>query len=313
MAETMAEEIQETFCELKIDGDEDGGEDTGSVDDDGRENTDSVDGGDGEDEGQNSNVTDGNELQVVSKNEDNGLNNYYVIEDGDRKYVAMHVVNGKFALYDYEFHDVISKFTWFPNNGFACTIPREDHKETFPDLPYELNRQMFMHLLIKEYLLAQNKENDKQVLHHINECKRDNRKENMIWVSKNQQRALLKKGKLSKAPPEVRHLSLELPRNVRWINAKKEYRIDCHPVNFLMVENKEVKHKYVESLKGKKWTMLQKYEDMLKKYEEMMRKPYGGQESYYKYLEHKAHMIKTRRELLMSVKLEINKVPRIVI
>jgi len=259
-------------------------------------------------------VAASSEHVVVAKNEDNGLNNFYVIADGEKKYVAMHIVNGKFALYDFEYHDIISKFSWFPNNGYSCTILRQEHLNMFPDLPFEVNRQMMMHLLIKEYILGEVKANDKQVLHHINECKRDNRIANMVWVSKNQQRALLKKGKLNKAPPEVRHLATELPRNVRWINAKKEYRIDSHPVNFLMVENKEVKHKYVESLKGKKWTMLQKYEDMLKKYEVMMTtKPYGGHDNYYKFLEHKEKMIKTRRDLLMAVKLEINKVPRIAI
>jgi hypothetical protein len=78
-----------------------------------------------------------------------------------------------------------------------------------------------------------------------------------------------------------------LPKHCKWINAKKSFWIDSHPACFLAVENKEIKHKYIESLKGKKWTIQQKFDDFLKKYETLMSKPYGGKENYCKFLEFK--------------------------
>ncbi len=240
-------------------------------------------------------------LEVISFNECNGTNNYYIIKDeNDRQYVVMHIIKGKFAIYDYEYHDVVSKFCpYYPNNGYACSIVRQHHKDQFPDLPFEVNKMMYMHLLIKIYCLKEPTDNEKHVLHHINERKRDNRRENLIWLTKNQQRALLKKiGKLYKPPVEIRPIMPELPKFCRWINAKKSFWIDSHPACFLAVENKEQKHKYIESLKGKKWTIQQKFEDFQKKYDALMAKPYGGKESFPKYLEFQEMLEKTNKQLV---------------
>jgi len=241
-------------------------------------------------------------LELISYNECNGTNNYYIIKDeNDRQYVVMHIIKGKFAIYDYEYHDVVSKFCpYYPNNGYVCSIVRQHHIDQFPDLPFEVNKMMYMHLLIKLYCIKEPSVNEKHVLHHINERRRDNRRENLIWVSKNQQRALLKKiGKLYKPPVEIRPIMPELPKFCRWINAKKSFWIDSHPACFLAVENKEQKHKYIESLKGKKWTIQQKFEDFQKKYDALMAKPYGGQESFPKYLEFQDILDKSNKELIM--------------
>jgi hypothetical protein len=133
--------------------------------------------------------------KILDSNESNGNNNYYIVQDeNERKYVVMHIINGKYCIYDYEFHDIIKVFgTWYANNGTACCILKPQHIEAIPDLPFELNKLVYMHILIKEYCLKEPKQNEKHVLHHINERRRDNRRENLIWVSKNQQRALLKK------------------------------------------------------------------------------------------------------------------------
>ena len=237
---------------------------------------------------------------IVDSNEANGNNFYYIIEDTEvnRKYVVMHVVKGKFAIYDYEHHDVISKFTWQPCNGMAVCMLREQHLALFPDMPYQVNRLIYMHLVIKDYCMKEPKNTDKHVLHHINERCRDNRRENMIWIHRNCHRALLKKiGKCWKPPVECREKMPFLPKFCRWINAKKLFRCENHPANFIAVENKQEKHKYIESLKGKKHTLQAKFEDFVQKYEALMNKPFGGQESYYKYEEFKESLEKTNKAL----------------
>ena len=246
-------------------------------------------------------------LELVSCNECNGNNNYYVVRDpsAERDFVAMHVVNGKFALYDYEFHDVISKFErWSPNNGYACSVLKQEHVEALPgilELGYEVNKIIYMHTLIKDYCLKQPKENEKHVLHHVNEKRRDNRRDNLIWVSRNQQRALLKKiGKLAKPPVEIRPIMPYLPKFCRWINAKKAFWISDHPANFVAVENKEQKHKYIESMKGKKHTVQRKFEDFLEKYNALMANPFGGQESFPAYLRFQEHLEYTYREIVLK-------------
>lgn len=241
-------------------------------------------------------------MEIIDSNESNGTNNYYIVRDrDDRKYVVMHVVNGKFAVYDYEFHEIVSSFRWSPNNGYACCVLRDHNFERFPDLPFEVNKICYMHVLIKEYCLKEPKENEKHVLHHVNERRRDNRKENLVWISRNQQRALLKKiGKLGKPPVEIRPIMPELPKFCRWINAKKAFWISDHPACFLAVENKEQKHKYIESKKGKKHTVMEKFEDFLQKYDAMMSKPYNGHESFYKFLEFQHGMIESYKELTLQ-------------
>lgn len=246
-------------------------------------------------------------LEIVGCNECNGNNNYYIVRDveADRNYVVMHIVNGKFTVYDYEFHDVITKFErWSPNNGCACSVLKQEHVDALPgmlELGYEVNKMVYMHALIKDYCLKQPKENEKHVLHHINEKKRDNRRENLIWVSRNQQRALLKKiGKLAKPPVEIRPIMPYLPKFCRWINAKKAFWISDHPANFVAVENKEQKHKYIESMKGKKHTVERKFEDFLEKYSALMAKPFGGQDSYPAYLQFQEHLDYTYREIVLK-------------
>jgi hypothetical protein len=231
-------------------------------------------------------------MDLIELNEINGNNNYYIINtENNEKYGVMHIVNGKFAIYDFEYHNIIIKFKWHPNNGYACCLLKDEHFELLPDLPFEKNKLIYMHLLIQEYCLKIEKPDDRHVLHHINERRRDNRKQNMIWVTKNQQRALLKViGKLAKPPVEIRPIMPYLPKHCKWINAKKSFWIDSHPACFLAVENKEIKHKYIESLKGKKWTIQQKFDDFIKKYEALMNKPYGGKENYYKFLEFKKEL-----------------------
>lgn len=241
--------------------------------------------------------------QLVAHNELNGNNNYYIIKDDNKTYVLMHIVQGKFAIYDYEYHDLILKLgPWHPNNGTACFVLRQHHIDAVPDLPYEVNKLVYMHLLIKEYCLKEQSTNEKHILHHLNERKRDNRKENLIWITKNQQRALLKKvGKFYKPPVEVRNIMPELPKHCRWINAKKSFWIDSHPACFLAVENKEQKHKYIESMKGKKHTIQVKFADFMEKYNSLMCKPYGGQESYYKFIEFQRALEATNKSMSMFV------------
>lgn len=246
-------------------------------------------------------------LDIASYNECNGNNNYYIINDisAERAYVVMHIVNGKFTVYDHEFHEVISKFErWSPNNGYACSVLKQEHVDSLPgilELGYELNKIIYMHTLIKDYCLKQPKDNEKHVLHHINERRRDNRRENLLWVSRNQQRALLKKiGKLGKPPVEIRPIMPYLPKFCRWINAKKAFWISDHPANFLAVENKEQKHKYIESMKGKKHTVQQKFEDFIKKYNDLMAKPYGNQESFPAYLQFQDHLEFTYHQLVFK-------------
>jgi hypothetical protein len=245
-------------------------------------------------------------MEIIDSNESNGINNFYIVKDNlsNRKYVVMHIVNGKFAIYDYEHHDVISKFKWSPNNGYACCLLKQEYIDLLPDITesYEINRLIYMHLLIKEYCLKLPKENEKHILHHINERRRDNRKENMIWISKNQQRALLKKiGKFSKPPVEIRPIMPFLPKHCKWINAKKTFWIDSHPACFLAVEKKEQKHKYIESLKGKKWTIKQKFDDFIKKWEILMQKPYGGQPSFYSYIDFIKHLELSNKDIITLV------------
>jgi hypothetical protein len=67
------------------------------------------------------------------------------------------------------------------------------------------------------------------------------------------------------------------------------------------VENKQQKHKYIESLKGKKWTIQQKFEDFVKKYEALMAKPFNGFNSYYEFIEHQAHLENTNKAIVMFV------------
>ena len=249
-------------------------------------------------------ISDGIIYEIIDCNETNGHNNYYIVQDNkmNRKYVVMHIVKGKFAIYDYEYHDVLKKWAWFPCNGAASSMLRQEHLDIFPDLPYELNKMVYMHLIIKEYCMKNIKDNDKQVLNHINERRRDNRRENMIWVSKNQQRALLKKiGKLAKPPVEIRSQMPLLPKFCKWINAKKAFWIDSHPACFLAVENRQQGHKYIESMKGKKHTVQEKFDDFLKKYETLMAKPFGGQPSFPAYLEYLDMLEKTNKEIVTFV------------
>ena len=228
-------------------------------------------------------------MEVISFNENNGLNNYYIVRDvNSRLYVAMHIVNGKFAIYDHEYHDVVSKFSWNPNNGYACAVLRREHLEKFPDLAdvFEIDRMLYMHALIKKYCMKQCDEEG--VIHHVNGRMRDNRKENLIWVSANQHRALLKPaGKLYKPPVELRGKCPVLPEFCKWINAKKAFRLEGHPACFAAVERGEIKHKYIESLKGNKHGIESKYMDFMQKYEALMGNPFGGQDSYWTYLDQK--------------------------
>lgn len=234
-------------------------------------------------------------MEVINFNETNGLNNYYILRDADgRDYVAMHIVNGKFAIYDHEFHDVIEKFTWNPNNGYACSILRKEHLELFPDMAvmFQIDKMVYMHSLIKQYCMRQNA--GEQVIHHINGRLRDNRKDNLIWLSRNQQRALMKPvGKLYKPPVELRCVTPFLPEFCKWVNAKKAFRIEGHPACYAAVESGEQKHKYVESLKGKKHSLQSKYVDFVKKYDVLMNMPFGGKESYGEYVDFKGVLEET--------------------
>lgn len=237
-------------------------------------------------------------MEVISFNEHNGTNNYYIVRDVcNRMYVVMHIVNGKFAIYDFEFHDVIEKFTWNPNNGYACSILRQEHVQMFPEMAtmFEVNRIIHMHALIKRYCMKE----EGEVIHHINGRMRDNRGANLIWISQNQQRALIKPvGKLHKPPVEFRDRMPLLPPFCKWINAKKTFRIEGHPACFAAVERGEQKHKYIESLKGNKHSLQSKFEDFVRKYEELMGRPFGGQESYVAYMDLKASLEKAWHEIV---------------
>jgi len=244
-------------------------------------------------------------LQLIESNTDEKNNNYFVVAvsgagEADKKYVLMHIIKGKYAIYDYEFHDIIKCFKWQPNNGYACCLLKDIHFEKLPDLPFQKNKLVYMHILIQEYCLKIKSPvpSERYVLHHINERMRDNRKENMIWVSNNQHRALMIKiGKLYKPPAELREQMSELPPFCRWINAKKLFRIDSHPACFLAVEKNEAVHKYIDSLKSKKYTIQQKFNDFIIKWSDLMAKPYGGQDSFPKYLEFKTMMENSYKEL----------------
>lgn len=230
-------------------------------------------------------------MEVLEFNENNGFNNYYVVRDLDeRLYVVMHIVNGKFAIYDHEFHDVVGKFRWNPNNGYACTILRREHLESVPDLEgvFEIDRMVHMHVLIKKYCMNECDE-EGVVVHHINGRLRDNRKENLIRLSINQHRALMKPSgvKLYKPPVELRNVAPVLPEFCKWINAKKAFRMEGHPACFAAVERGQQPHKYIESLKGKKHNLVEKYKDFMVKYDALMNEPFGGQNSYWSYLDFK--------------------------
>lgn len=219
-------------------------------------------------------------------------NSFQIIDN----YVCVHIINEKYAIYDYEVHNVISLFDWFPNNGYACSMLREEHLAQLPDFPYEVNKMIYMHSVIKEYCFNHTKTNE--VIHHINEKRRDNRIENLIYISKNSQRALLKKiGKLNKPPSCLREHMPVLPKFCKWINAKRCFRIDSHPACFFAVENKEQKHKYIESLKGKQ-TLHEKLEDIIVKYDLLLSKPFYGFESFIKYEEFKNTMTESNTTIL---------------
>jgi hypothetical protein len=89
----------------------------------------------------------------------------------------------------------------------------------------------------------------------------------------------------------------ELPPFCRWINAKKLFRIDSHPACFLAVEKNEAVHKYIDSLKSKKYTIQEKFNDFIKKWYDLIDKPYGGQASFPKYLEFKTMLENSYKEL----------------
>ena len=249
-------------------------------------------------------------IQLIESNIDNLSNNYFVVTVGSeaigseaavgRSYVLLHIIKGKYAIYDYEFHDVVKCFKWQANNGYACCLLKDEHFEKLPDLPFQKNKLVYMHTLIQEYCLKipSPVPSERYVLHHINERCRDNRKENMIWVSNNQHRALMiKVGKLYKPPSEIRVQMPELPPFCRWINAKKLFRIDSHPACFLAVEKNESVHKYIDSLKSKKYTIQEKFNDFIKKWYDLIDKPYGGHASFPKYLEFKTMMENSYKEL----------------
>lgn len=253
-----------------------------------------------------------NRYEIVEICETNGLNNYYILLDTikNSKYVVMHIVNGKFAIYDYIYHNIIKEFKWYPNNGNACTILEQIHIDKYPDLLklFELKTQLMMHVLIKVYLLKEpkiitNKHDDfRIVLHHINGKCRDNRVENLMWIGKYEQLSIFKTGKLNKTPIEVRYLSEELPKYVKWINAKRCYRIDEHPVIYVMVKNKEIKHKYICSLIGKKSTALQKYNDVMKKYKVLQQTPYYDNDTYQSFLDKMNRLEKENVDIINNVK-----------
>lgn len=242
-------------------------------------------------------------MQVIGFNEQNGTNNYYVVQDeGCRDYVVMHIVNGKFAIYDFEYHDVIKKLIWNPNNGYACSILRKEHIELFPNLNmFEVGKMVYMHDLIKLYCLKES--GGEKVVHHINGRMRDNRKENLVWLSKNEHRALLQPArKLAKPPVEFREVMPQLPRFCKWINAKKTFRIENHPACFAAVERGEQKHKYIESLKGNKHSLQSKFDDFVKKYEELLSRPFGGQESFVKFEELQSSLEKQRHCIVVCAR-----------
>jgi hypothetical protein len=263
-------------------------------------------------------------LEIIDSDE--GYNEYYILNDKftNRKYVAMHIVNGKFAFYNHEFHDIIKIFKWYPNNGYASSILRQEHIDQIPDLPLEndpgrkktfktemispfaLNRQIYMHLLIKIYILGEpkillNKHDEfRTVFHHINGWNRDNRIDNMMWIGRYEQISIFKVfGKLFKPPVEVRHLSMYLPKYVKWINAKRCYRIDEHPVIFTLVKSGESKHKYWSSLIGKKTTPIEKYLDVMQKYEQLQNTPYYQFPTYVAFLE-KMEQLKLENKLMLQ-------------
>lgn len=248
--------------------------------------------------------------ELLDKCDNNDINSYYVIQDNvkDMAYVAMHIINGKFAIYDHRFHWIISRFKWYPNNGYACTVLKKEHLDEFPDLPFEVNKQMMMHMLIKVYLLKEpkiinNKHDEfRTVFHHINDRRRDNRVENLMWIGRYEQISILKKGKLYKPPVEVRHLCPELPKYCKWINAKRCYRIDEHPVIFVMVREKKSKHKYIESKKGKKHTPLEKFRDVMAKHSMLQNSPYYDNPTYIGFLEKMNRLETENREIVDFVK-----------
>lgn len=206
-------------------------------------------------------------------------------------YVALEICNQKFAIYDYEFHWFISKFKWYPMNGYATMKIKQEVLNEFPDLPFELNQNISMDNIIKTYLLKQpkiinNKHDEfRIVLHHCNNKLRDNRTKNIMWFGKYEQKSIQSIQKIYKPPIEVRHLSMFLPKYCKWINAKKCYRIDEHPSIFYMIKTGDSKHKYIESLKGKKHTPLQKYIDVMEKYEMLEHRPFYDCNSYIDFIQ----------------------------
>jgi hypothetical protein len=268
-------------------------------------------------------------IEILESYENTDINDYYIVIDKNtnRKYVVMHIINGKYSIYDHEYHPIISLFKWYPNNGYACSILRTEHLEKINDLPYteegvhkslkirermhlppfELNRQIFMHILIKAYILKEpkfieNKHDEfRTVFHHINGWNRDNRIENIMWIGRYEQLSIFKIGKLFKPPVEVRHLSMELPKYVKWINAKRCYRIDEHPVIFRMVKEGTSKHKYITSHIGKKTTPLQKYTDVMEKYEKLQNSPYYHFPTYINFLETMEKLKEENKEILECI------------
>ena len=233
--------------------------------------------------------------------------NDYLIKDllTEKEYVAIHIINGKFSIYDYKHHDIISLFKWYPNNGYACAILKEEHLIKLPDIlgVFELNKQIHMHLLIKVYILKEpkiinNKHDDfRTVFHHINGWCRDNRESNIMWIGRYEQVSILKTGKLNRSP----YLDKELPKYVKWINAKKCYRIDEHPV----IIKSSTPHKYIESKKGVRYSESEKYFDVIEKYNVLQNTGYYNYETYNLFLETIEKLKNENNEIMDIIKSRI--------
>lgn len=216
------------------------------------------------------------------------LNPLVIIGDDQPQYVIM-MVNDTKVVYDYQYHEVLSAFTWFTTNNYvsckfdaASLIRLPDLRNVYPTQP-----GAYMHDFIMRYCMRSvPPAADKNTVDHINWNIYDQRDVNFRWANMSEQNSNRDTRGDKKPPPEVLVEAgiAALPKHVRFDQSEQKFIIESHP-QLRRERDQGIRRKAcISGSKAKRLTLQQKYDDIIAKLANLDAIYYVGPELDFKLL-----------------------------
>lgn len=240
------------------------------------------------------------------------INAHFIIQYKDAKFVAMHIVKEKWGIYDHQYHDVVKQFAWKSNNGYFVTRITHDNKTLFPNLPYNILQEVRLDRLIMEYLenqpcpktLDSKKKTANYVIEHINNMSRDNRLENLRWITvRHYDDVRHPKFYWKKVPKQLKDMGITTyPKYIKWLDKHNAFVIDDHPLKLLDHEHDRRNNIRIFSSKAKAVTPYDKLCEIQNMLADLNKREYMGYTSFDEFCEYQNVLLEDYNDMIGNIK-----------